>query len=150
MCMCSLGNILDVGAEGNVKVGDVGAVGTVVQKDVGAYGTVNQKDVVAAGTVRNSVSGELADGRCAGDIPSSPGCAASRPHEHTHGGAVPSGTVSPPEVTKRPPGTAPPLPGSLRLGGGGHLRGGSPRGPEDKIPRVGSDYSAIGPINSNA
>jgi len=34
---------------------------------------------------------------------SPPGCAASRPHEHTPGGAVPSGTVSDLEVTNRPP-----------------------------------------------
>jgi len=87
-----------------------------------AFGTVDQKDVVAAGTVRKSVSAvshqssvispglkvsdpmsEVGDGRCAGDIPPSPRCAASRPHEHTPGGAVPSGTVSSPEVTKRPP-----------------------------------------------
>jgi len=42
MCLCSLGNILGVGAEGSVLGGDVGAVGTVVQKDVGAFGTVAQ------------------------------------------------------------------------------------------------------------
>jgi len=45
MCLCSLGNILDVGAEGTVRGGDVGAVGTVVQEDVRAFGTVVQKDV---------------------------------------------------------------------------------------------------------
>jgi len=56
MCLCSLGNILDVGAEGAVRGGDVEVVGTVVQKDVEAFGTVDQKDVVAAGTVRKSVS----------------------------------------------------------------------------------------------
>jgi len=105
------------------------AVGTVVQKDVGAFGTVDQKDVLAAGTVRKcwfcpgkeSVSAvsqqssvispgpkvsdavlEVGDGRCAGDIPT-PGCAASRLHEHTPGGAVPSGTLSVPEVQKIPP-----------------------------------------------
>jgi len=133
MCLCSLGNILDVGAEGTVQDGDVGAVGTVVQKDVGAFGTVvqrdtmafgtvDQMDVVAAGTVRKSVSAvshqstvtspglkvcdpvlEVGDGRCAGDIPPSHGCAASRPYEHTPGGAVPSGTVSDPELQNRPP-----------------------------------------------
>jgi len=100
----------------------VGAFGTVVPKDVGAFGSVEQKDVVAAGTVQKSVSAvshqssvispglkvsdpmlEVGDGRCAGDIPPSPGCAASRPHEHTPGGAVPPGTVSLPEVTNRPP-----------------------------------------------
>jgi len=133
MCLCSLGNILDVGAKGTVQGGDVGAVGTVFQKDVRAFGTVvqkdsgtfgavNQKDVVAAGTVRKSVSAVshqssvispgprvsdpmlgVGDGRCTGDIPPSPGCAASRPHEHTTGGAVSPGTVSLPEVSKRPP-----------------------------------------------
>jgi len=122
MCLCSLRNIQDVGADGTVQGGDVGAFGTVVQKDVRAFGTVDQKDVVAAGTARKSVSAvsyqssvfrpglkvidpmlEVGDGRCAGDILPSPGCAASRPHEHTPGGAVPSGTVSFPEVTKRPP-----------------------------------------------
>jgi len=102
MCLCSLGNILDVGADGTVQGGDVGAVGTVVQKDVGAFGTVvqrdvmafgtvDQKDSVAAGTVRKSVSAvshqssvispvlkvsdpmlEVGDGRCAGDIPPPP------------------------------------------------------------------------------
>jgi len=46
---------------------------------------------------------KVGDGRCAGDIPPSPGCAVSRPHEHTPGGAVPSGKVSFPEVTKRHP-----------------------------------------------
>jgi len=46
---------------------------------------------------------DVGDGRCAGDIPPSPGCAASRPHEHVSPGAVPSGTVSDPEVTKRAP-----------------------------------------------
>jgi len=51
MCLYSLGNILDVGAEDTVQAGDVGAVGTVVQKDVGAFGTVDQKEVVAVGTV---------------------------------------------------------------------------------------------------
>jgi len=50
MCLCTLGNILDVGAEGTVQGGDVWAVGTVVQKDVVAFGTVDQKDVVAFGT----------------------------------------------------------------------------------------------------
>jgi len=133
MCRCSLGNILDVGAEGTVQGGDVGAfgtvvqedvraVGTVVQKDVVAFGTVDKKDVVAAGTVRKSVSAVshqssfispglkvsdpmlgVGDGRCAGDIPPSPGCAASRPHEHTPGGAVLSNTVSSPEVKNRAP-----------------------------------------------
>jgi len=92
MCLCTLGNILDVGAEGTVQGGDVGAFGTVVQKDVGAFGTVDQKYVVAAGTVRKSVSAvshqssvispglkvsdpmlEVGDGRCAGDIPPPPG-----------------------------------------------------------------------------
>jgi len=110
-CLCTLGNILDVGAEGSVQGGDMGAVDTVVQKDVGAFGnvdqndvvafgTVDQKDVVAAGTDRKcwfcpgkeSVSAgsqqssvispglkvsdpmlEVGDGRCAGDIPPSPG-----------------------------------------------------------------------------
>jgi len=108
MCFCSLGNILDVEV----------------------FGTVDQKDVVAAGTVRKSGSCpgkesvsavshpssvispgprvsdpmlEGGDGRCAGDIPPSPGCAALRQHEHTPGGAVAPGTVSLPEVTKRPP-----------------------------------------------
>jgi len=93
-----------------------------------AFGTVDQKDVVAAGTVRKcwfcrgeeSVSAvsqqssvispelkvsdpmlEVGDGRCAGEIPQSHGCVASRPHEHTPGGAVPTGTVSVSEVTKR-------------------------------------------------
>jgi len=99
---------LDVGAEGTVQGFDVGAAGTVVQKDVGAFGTVVQKDVVAAGTVRKSVSAVshqasvispglkvsdpvlgAGDGRCAGDISPSPGCVASRPHEHSPGGAVP-------------------------------------------------------------
>jgi len=122
MYLCSLRNILDVGAEGTVQGGDVGAFGTVVQKDVGAFATVDQKDVVAEGTVRKSVSAvsyqssvfspglkvsdpmlEVGDGRCAGDIPPSPGCAASRPHEHTRGSTVPPGTVSDPEVKKRPP-----------------------------------------------
>jgi len=120
MCLCTLGNILDVRAEGNVQDGDVGAVGTVVQKDVGAFGTVDQKEVVAAGTVqkcgffpgKGSISAvrhqclvpspglkfsdpvlKVGDERCAGDIPPSPGCAASHPHEHTPGGAVPSGTI---------------------------------------------------------
>jgi len=55
MCLCSSGNILDVGAEGTVQDGDVGAVGTFVQRDVIAFGTVDQEDVVAAGTVRKSV-----------------------------------------------------------------------------------------------
>jgi len=54
MSLCTLGNILGVGAEGTVQGGDVGAVGTFVQKDVGAFGTVDQKDVVAVGTVRKS------------------------------------------------------------------------------------------------
>jgi len=86
----------------------VGAFVPVVQRDVMAFGTVNQKDVVAAGTVRKSVSGvshqssvispgpkvsdptlEFGDGRCAGEISPSPGCVASRPHEHSPGGAVP-------------------------------------------------------------
>jgi len=96
----------------------------------GAFGTVEQKDVVAAGTVRKSwfctgkysisafshqssvispvLKGsdpvlEFGDGRCAGDMPRSTGCAASRPRDHTPGGAVPSGTVSDPEVKTRPP-----------------------------------------------
>jgi len=92
MCRSSLGNILDVGTDGCVRGGDVGAVGTVVQKDVGAFDTVEQKDVVAAGTVRKSVSSVsyqssvispglqlsdpmlgVGDGRCAGNIPPSPG-----------------------------------------------------------------------------
>jgi len=109
-------------AFGTVVQKDVRAFSTVVQRDVGAFGTVNQKDVVAAGTVQKSVSAfshqspvissglkvsdpmlGVGDGRCAGDIHPSPGCAALRPHEHTPGGAVPSGTVSFPEVTKRPP-----------------------------------------------
>jgi len=46
---------------------------------------------------------EVGDGRCAGDIAPSPGCAASRPHEHTPGDAVLSNTVSSPEVTNRHP-----------------------------------------------
>jgi len=128
MCFCTLGNILDVGAEGTVQGGDVGAVGTVVQKRRGGLWHQDQNDVVAAGTVRkiwvwptegvcsccqssvispglkvNDPMLEVWDGRCAGDIPPSPGCAASRPHEHTSGSAVPSGTVSDPEVKKRPP-----------------------------------------------
>jgi len=93
MCLCSLGKILDVGAEGTVQGGDVGAVGTVVRKDVVAVGTVAQKDVVAAGAVRKSVLAalyrssvispgpkvsdpmlEVGAGRCAGDIRPSPGC----------------------------------------------------------------------------
>jgi len=41
----------------------------------------------------------VGDGRCAGDVPS-PGCAALLPHDHTPGGAVPSGMVSDPEVKK--------------------------------------------------
>ena len=111
-----------MGAVGTVVQKDVGPFGTVVHRDVMAFGTVDQKDSVAAGTVRKSVSAvshqssvispvlkvsdpmlEVGDGRCAGDIPPSHGCAASRPDEHTPGGAVPSGTVSFPEVTKRPP-----------------------------------------------
>jgi len=51
MCLCSLGNILDLGVEGTGQGGDVGAVETVVQNDVGAFCTVDQKDVVAFGTV---------------------------------------------------------------------------------------------------
>jgi len=85
--LCSLGNILDVGAEGTVQGGDVGAFGTVAQGGVMAFGTVDQKDVVAAGTIRKSVSAVghqslvispglkvsdpmlgVGDGRCAGDI----------------------------------------------------------------------------------
>jgi len=122
-----VGNILEVGADGTVPGGDVGAVGIVEQKDVGAFDTVEQKDVVAAGTVWNSwfcpnkfsfsavshqssdiIPGlevidpmlEVGDDRCSGDINSSPGCAASHPHEYTTVGAVPSGTVSDPDVKK--------------------------------------------------
>jgi len=120
----------DVGAVGTVVQKEVGDVCTVDQKDVGPLGTVDQKDVVAAGSVWKSWhcpgKGSISDGsnhsavnspglkvsdpvlgvgdsRCAGDIPSSPWCATSRPHEHTPGGAVPSGTVSDPEVKTRPP-----------------------------------------------
>jgi len=119
MCLCSLKIILDVEA-----------FGTVDQKDVVGFGTVDQKDVVAAGTVQKSVSCpwkesvsavshqssvispgrrindpmlEVGDGRCTGDIHPSPGCAASRPHKQAPVVAVPPGTVSLPEVTKRPP-----------------------------------------------
>jgi len=118
------------GADGTVKDCDVGFVGTVVQKDMGAFGTVEQKDVLAAGTVRKcwfcprkesiSVASHQSsviipglkgsdpvlgagDGRFAGDIPPSPWCAASRPPEHTPDRAVPSGTVSDPELKQRPP-----------------------------------------------
>jgi len=126
MCFCMLGDILDVGAD--VQGGDLGAVGNVVQKDMGGFGTVEQKDVVAAGTVRkwwffpgkestSAVSHQslvispglklidpmlgVGDDRCAWDIPPSPWCAASRPHEHTPGAAVPSGTVFEPGTTKK-------------------------------------------------
>jgi len=99
-------------------------------KDVGAFGTAEQKDVVATDTFRKcwfcpgkeSISAashqssvispglkvsdpvlEVGDGRCAGDIPSFPGRAEPRPHEHTPADAVPSGTVSGHEVKTRPP-----------------------------------------------
>jgi len=115
----------------SVQGGDFGAGRTVIQKDVGAFGTIEQKDVVAAGTIQkcwfcqgkgsttavNPQSSVISPGvkvidprfgvgddRSAGDIPSSPGCAASRTHEHTPDGAVPSGMVSEPEVKKIPPG----------------------------------------------
>jgi len=51
MCLCMLGNILDVGIEGTVQGGDVGSVCAVVQEDVGAFGAVERKDVVAVGVV---------------------------------------------------------------------------------------------------
>jgi len=64
----------------------------------------HQSSVISPGPkVSDPVLG-VGGGRCAGDIPPSPGCAASRPHEHTPGGAVPSGTESDPEVTNRLPG----------------------------------------------
>jgi len=143
-----------VTSRGDEKTSPVhlGAFGTVDQKDVAAFGTVDQKDAVAAGTVRkcwfcpgketgsavnhhSSVISpgprvsdpvlEVGDGRCAGDIPPSPMCAASRPHEHTPGCAVPSGTVCDPELETRPPRymvaevgpSAPPLvPHNLHMG----------------------------------
>jgi len=111
LCLCSLRNTLDVGAEGTVQGGDVGAFCTVDQKDVVPAGTVQKSvpavihhsSVINPGRKVSDPMLEVGDDRCAGDDPPSPGCAASRPHEHTPGGAVPSGTVSFPEVTKRPP-----------------------------------------------
>jgi len=114
-----VGNILDVGAEGTVQGGDVRAAGTVEHKDVVAAGTVRkcwfcpEKGSISAVSHHSSVISpdlkvsdpmlEVGDGRFAGGIPPSPGCAAPRSHEHTPGGAVPSGTVSDPEVKTRPP-----------------------------------------------
>jgi len=117
MCFFMLGNFVDVGAEIIIQGGNVGDVGTFDQKYVGPLLTVEKKEVMAAGTVRNfwfwpridSISAvshhssvisicievsdpvlEVVDRSCCRGHPSSPGCAASRPHEHTQGGAVPN------------------------------------------------------------
>jgi len=71
----------------------------------GSTAAVNpQSSVISPGLKVIDPRFGVGDDRSAGDIPSSPGCAPSRTHEHTPDGAVPSGMVSEPEVKKIPPG----------------------------------------------
>jgi len=63
----------------------------------------HQSSVINPGLEVSDPVLEVGNGRCFGDIAPCPGCAASRPHEHTTSGAVPSDTASDPEVKKRSP-----------------------------------------------
>jgi len=63
-----------------------------------------QSSVISPGPKVGDPVREVGDGRRAGDNPPSPGCVAPHPHEHTTGGAVPSGTLSDPEVKRKLPG----------------------------------------------
>jgi len=64
---------------------------------------IHQSLVISPGLKVSDPVLEVGDGCCPGDIPPSPRCVTSRPHEHSPGGAVPSGTVSDHEGIKRPP-----------------------------------------------